>query len=93
VDVVEALAGTGKTTVAGAPKTQIDYRWRLSNHLLPFFHAKRVDEIDAHRVDQFRSFKLREADELRQALRAGAQLRDEDGVCCAPSGRHRSTSS
>ena len=69
-----------------APKTQIDYRWRLSNHLLPFFHAKRVDEIDAHLVDQFRSFKLKEADDLRQALKAGAELRDEDGRLLRPLG-------
>ena len=69
-----------------APKTQIDYRWRLSNHLLPFFHAKRVDEIDAHLVDQFRSFKLKEADDLRQALKAGAELRDEGGRLLRPLG-------
>jgi DNA-binding CsgD family transcriptional regulator len=69
-----------------APKTHIDYRWRLSNHLLPFFHAKRVDEIDAHLVDQFRSFKLREAEDIRRAVAAGADLRDEDGRRLRPLG-------
>jgi integrase/recombinase XerC len=41
-----------------APKTQIDYRWRL-NHLLLFFETYTLDAIDVDAVDRFVSQKLR----------------------------------
>lgn len=38
--------------------TQADYRWRLENHLLPFFGAQRVDRITIADVDRYKASKL-----------------------------------
>jgi integrase len=51
-----------------AAKTETDYRWRLSNHLLPYFQHLRLNEITVEQVDAYRSAKLREA-QLREAQR------------------------
>ena len=34
--------------------TVLDYRWQLSNHLLPFFHAHRLPDITVAEVDRYR---------------------------------------
>lgn len=60
-----------------AANTIVSYRWRLSRHVLPFFAAYRLDEIDADLCLAFKAHKLREARELREAIDAGADLRDE----------------
>ena len=51
--------------------TRADYRWRLTCHLLPFFGAYRLDEIDRRVCLRFKEAKLREAEELREAIAAG----------------------
>jgi integrase len=56
-----------------------DYRWRLSCHLLPFFGPYRLSEIDRALCLRFKAEKLREAQELREAIARGAELRDERG--------------
>jgi integrase len=66
------------------PKTRTDYEWRLSNHLLPYFARYRIDQIDTALVDRFRAFEVREAEELRQALAAGAKLTYENGSAMRP---------
>ena len=66
--------------------TESDYRWRLAKHLLPFFAAYRLDEIDAPLCQAFKSTKLREAAELREAIDAGAVLRDPRGRRIKPLG-------
>jgi hypothetical protein len=66
------------------PKTRIDYEWRLSNHLLPYFGPHRIDQIEVALVDRFRDFKVREAEELRQALAAGAKLTYGNGSAMRP---------
>jgi Phage integrase SAM-like domain len=55
--------------------TRHDYRWR-AGHLKRFFGRYRLDEIDGDLCLQFKAHKLREAQELREALQAGADLRD-----------------
>jgi integrase len=40
--------------------TVLDYRWQLSNHLLPFFHAHQLSDITVAEVDRYREFKVRE---------------------------------
>jgi hypothetical protein len=67
----------GDTPIDG--NTQADYRWRLSNHLLPFFAAYRLDQIDRQFCQAFKAQKLREAADLRAAIVAGADLRDRFG--------------
>ena len=49
-----------------APSTAADYRWRLRVHLLPFFAAYRLDEIDRRLCLAFKAYKLRESRELRR---------------------------
>jgi len=55
--------------------TENDHRWRLL-HLTPFFATYPLDEIDAELCLAFKAAKLREARELRQAIEAGADIRD-----------------
>jgi integrase len=40
-----------------APATRDDYRWRLENHLLPFFGGHRLDQITIAEVDRYRARK------------------------------------
>jgi hypothetical protein len=55
--------------------TRRDYRWR-AGHLKRFFGRYRLDEIDGDLCLEFKAHKLHEARELREALQAGADLRD-----------------
>ena len=56
------------------PRTAEDYRWRLG-HLLPFFGPHPLDRIDSEMCLAFKARLLRDANELRTALAAGADLR------------------
>ncbi len=40
--------------------TRLDYKWQLSNHLLPFFARHRLTAITVAEVDRYREFKVRE---------------------------------
>jgi integrase len=42
------------------PKTQIDYEWQLSLHLLPFFARHRLSEITVAEVDRYKEAKVRD---------------------------------
>jgi DNA-binding transcriptional ArsR family regulator len=57
--------------------TTADCHWRLAKHLLPFFARYPLDEIDSALCQQFKAAKLREAAAIRDALKAGAVLRDQ----------------
>jgi integrase len=48
-------------------RTRIDYRWRLSSHLLPYFAEHRLDSITVEEVDRYRRAKEREREALRAA--------------------------
>jgi integrase len=67
-----------------APSTAADYRWRLRVHLLPFFAAYRLDEIDRRLCLAFKAYKLRESRELQAALADGADIRDHRGRRAVP---------
>jgi integrase len=56
--------------------TDADYRSRLNVHLLPFFGSHHLNEIDRDTCLAFKAHKLREAQELREAIAAGADIRD-----------------
>ena len=56
-----------------------DYRWRLSCHLLPFFGPYPLARIDRALCLRFKAEKLREAQELREAIAGGAVIRDKRG--------------
>lgn len=62
-----------------------DYRWRLS-HLLPFFGRYRLNQIDREVCQAFKARKVHEAREIRDALEAGANLRDQHGRKLRPLG-------
>jgi integrase len=68
------------------PNTEADYLLRLRRHLLPFFGPRRLDDIDADLCLAFKAHKIREAGELRDAIDAGADLRDERGRRVVPLG-------
>jgi len=61
-----------------------DYRTRLSVHLLPFFARYRLDEIDGQLCLDFKAYKLAQSRELRDALDAGADIRDLQGRRARP---------
>jgi integrase len=42
-------------------RTRIDYQWRLSNHLLPYFAKHRLSAITVEEVDRYRREKVRES--------------------------------
>jgi integrase len=42
-------------------RTRIDYQWRLSNHLLPYFAEHRLSAITVEEVDRYRREKVRES--------------------------------
>lgn len=63
-----------------------DYKWRLNLHLLPFFGSYRLDEIDREMCLAFKAHKLRESQELREAIQAGAVIRDHRGRRRVPIG-------
>lgn len=66
--------------------TRADYRWRLTRHLLPFFAAYPLDKIDRGLCLAFKARKLQEAQEIREALAAGAELKDRQGRRSRPLG-------
>jgi integrase len=43
-----------------APRTLEDFRWALSNHLLPFFKDHRLDQITPAEVDRYKNGKAAE---------------------------------
>jgi integrase len=42
-------------------RTRIDYQWRLSSHLLPYFAKHRLSAITVEEVDRYRREKVRES--------------------------------
>jgi integrase len=66
--------------------TASDYRWRLRCHLVPFFGELPLDRIDRDLCLEFKAHLLREAKELREALAAGADIRDRRGRGAVPLG-------
>ncbi len=67
-----------------AKNTENYYRWLIESHLLPFFASYRLDEIDRELCLSFKAHKLAQARELRQAIEAGADLRNEQGQRIVP---------
>jgi integrase len=63
-----------------APGTVLRYRWQLTDHLLPFFHAHRLSGITIAEVDRYRDKKVREgrlsAGEINKTLVRLGQILD-----------------
>jgi len=57
--------------------TEKNYRCRLECHIVPFFTRYRLDEIDRNLCLAFRAHLLEQSRKLREAIAAGADLRDE----------------
>lgn len=64
-------------------KSHQNYRWRM-RHLLAFFARYRLDEIDRDLCLDFKAHKIQEARELRDALAAGADIRDPTNKRAVP---------
>jgi integrase len=67
-----------------AANTEACYRWLLKCHLLPFLASYPLDRIDTRLCLAFKAQKIREATELREAIAAGADLRDRRGRKLVP---------
>lgn len=74
----------GDKPISGS--TAADYRWRFRCHLTPYFGHLRLDEIDRDLCLAFKAHKLAEARRLREAIAAGADLRDYRGRRLVPLG-------
>jgi len=48
-------------------RTRVDYRWRLSSHLLPYFAGHRLSAITVEEVDRYRRAKVRESKTMESA--------------------------
>jgi len=66
--------------------THAGYCTILQCHLLPFFGRYRLDEIDKELCGAFKAHKIKEAHELKEALDAGADLRDKRNRKLVPLG-------
>jgi integrase len=53
------------------PKTRVDYEWRLTSHLLPYFARYRLSQITVQEVDRYRQAKVREREAIRRAAAEG----------------------
>jgi hypothetical protein len=60
-----------------APATAADYRSCIERHLLPIFGDCALEEIDRARCLRLKARLLSDARELREALTAGREMRDE----------------
>ncbi|HXE45394.1 MAG TPA: site-specific integrase [Conexibacter sp.] len=58
-------------------KTHRQLEGVLRNHILPVFGPYRLDEITKKMCEDFKGKLIREARELREAIAAGADIRDE----------------
>ena len=62
-----------------APRTHDYCEWALTHHLLPYFAAWPLTDIDIEAVDAYRRYKIAQADERRAVLAAGRPITDSDG--------------
>ena len=54
----------------------VDYRWRLTNHLLPYFAEHRLSQITIEEVDRYRQRKIAEREKVKRMAEA-ARARGE----------------
>src|SRR6202008_4956103 len=66
-----------------SPNSESDYRWRLT-YSRPFFAGKRVEEIDFDDALAFRAHLIATSRQNRDAIAAGADLRDHRGRRLVP---------
>ena len=66
-----------------APKTAVHDNWAL-RHLLPFFAAWAIDEIDVEAVDDYRAHKVRESEARIRAIERGKPQRNIHGQILRP---------
>ncbi len=59
-------------------RTRIDYQWRLSNHLLPYFAKHRLSAITVEEVDRYRREKVRESKAVAGARQRQLALPKKD---------------
>jgi integrase len=59
-------------------RTRIDYQWRLSNHLLPYFAEHRLSAITVEEVDRYRREKVRESKAVTAARQRQLAMPERD---------------
>lgn len=67
----------GRSGSGLADKSREDLEWRLTNHLLPAFKDKLLDQITVEDVDRFRAAKVAERKEIEAAAARGKPIIDE----------------
>lgn len=70
-------------------RTVEHWKWALSCHLLPFLAARRLSEITAELVDDFKVAKLREREERARQAAALQRLREQVPQGACPGARRR----
>jgi integrase len=71
---------TGEIT----PKGHEHEEWALRHHLLPYFANWRLSDIDIQAVDDYRRYKVKQADQRRVAIDKGKPVRGENGCALKP---------
>lgn len=61
-------------------------QWALSHHLLPYFAAWRLQDIDIEAVDAYRRHKSAQADQRRAAIERGKPILDDSQRALRPLG-------
>lgn len=59
-------------------RTRIDYQWRLSNHLLPYFARHRLSAITVEEIDRYRREKVRESKAVAAARQRQLALPEKE---------------
>jgi integrase len=67
----------GRSGTGLAAKSREDLEWRLTNHLLPAFKDKPLDQITVEDVDRFRLAKVSERKDIEVAAAKGKPIVDE----------------
>src|SRR5215218_10441824 len=52
-------------------RTRVDYRWRLTSHLLPYFAGRKVSSLTLEDVDRYRVHKVAERERVARARERG----------------------
>jgi integrase len=58
-------------------KTELDYEWQLTRHLLPFFRDHHLSQITVREIDRYRQSKVAEGETIAAAAAEGKPMIEE----------------
>ncbi|MCW2995251.1 MAG: integrase family protein [Conexibacter sp.] len=65
-------------------RTYENDKWALQLHLLPYFAHWRMSEFTVEAIDDYRAFKVAQAEQRRKAIAEGKPMRDDRGQLIKP---------